>query len=163
MAAARDSGVGFDAALSQNEEGQDGAQTVLGVMPSSVLFDGVCNLCNDLVRFVIARDPARRFRFAPLQSDAAQRLIQEAGGGIAATDSLVLIEAENAQLYVRSAAALRIARRLRWPWPLLYLFIVVPRPVRDWVYDVVARHRYQWFGKRDVCMTPTAETTGRFL
>jgi predicted DCC family thiol-disulfide oxidoreductase YuxK len=132
-------------------------------MPSRVLFDGVCNLCNGLVRFVIARDPARRFQFAPLQSDSAERLIHEAGGGAAATDSLVLIEGEGVQMYVRSTAALRIARGLSWPWPLLYAFIVVPRPVRDWAYDVVARHRYQWFGKRDVCMTPTVETNGRFL
>ena len=132
-------------------------------MPSSVLFDGVCNLCNGLVRFVIARDPARRFQFAPLQSDVAQRLIQQRDRAAAATDSLVLIEDESARMYVRSAAALRIASRLRWPWPFLYLFIVVPRPVRDWVYDVVARHRYQWFGKRDVCMTPSPQTNGRFL
>jgi predicted DCC family thiol-disulfide oxidoreductase YuxK len=132
-------------------------------MPSSVLFDGLCNLCNGLVRFVIAHDPARRFRFAPLQSETAERLIREAGGGAAATDSLVLIESEGLQISVRSTAALRIARRLTWPWPLLYAFIVVPRPIRDWVYEIVARHRYQWFGKRDVCMVPTAETSGRFL
>ncbi|MGB7220220.1 MAG: thiol-disulfide oxidoreductase DCC family protein [Vicinamibacterales bacterium] len=130
-------------------------------MPSIVLFDGVCNLCNGFVRFVIARDPARRFQFAPLQSDAAGRVMREAGGAGAATDSIVLIE--DGRLYVRSAAALRIAKGLGLPWSLAFGLTVVPRPLRDWVYDGVARSRYSWFGKRDVCMTPTPEAKSRFL
>ena len=132
-------------------------------MSSTVLFDGVCNLCNGFVRFVIARDPARRFRFAPLRSDAAERVIRQAGGAGIVADTIVLVEGEGVGLWVRSTAALRIARGLRWPWPTVYAFLIVPRPVRDWVYDVVARHRYQWFGKRDVCMIPTPETNDRFL
>jgi predicted DCC family thiol-disulfide oxidoreductase YuxK len=130
-------------------------------MPSTVLFDGVCNLCNGFVRFVIARDPARRFQFASLQSDTAGRLIREAGGAGAPTDSIVLIE--EARVYVRSTAALRIAKRLGLPWSLAFGLVIVPRPLRDWGYDLVARSRYRWFGKRDVCMTPTAETSDRFL
>jgi predicted DCC family thiol-disulfide oxidoreductase YuxK len=76
-------------------------------------------------------------------------------------DSVVLIA--DGRLWTRSAAALRIARRLSFPWPLLYVFVVVPRPLRDWIYDLVARHRYQWFGRRDACMMPTAELRGRFI
>jgi predicted DCC family thiol-disulfide oxidoreductase YuxK len=141
-----------------------------------VLFDGVCNLCNGVVRFIIARDPAARFRFAPLQSAVAGEGTGAAGKvGVAAGatagepsgattgagDSIVLVEA--GKRYTRSAAALRIARGLRFPWPLLYALMLVPRPVRDMVYDWVARHRYGWFGKRAACMAPTPEVRGRFL
>ena len=132
-------------------------------MPSIVLFDGVCNLCNGFVRFVIARDPAARFRFASLQSETAGRLIRESGGVGVATDSIVLLEDDRGHVSVRSTAALRIAKGLGLPWSLAYGLMVVPRPIRDWAYDVVARNRYQWFGKRDVCMMPTPETKSRFL
>jgi predicted DCC family thiol-disulfide oxidoreductase YuxK len=124
---------------------------------SIVLFDGVCNLCNGLVQFILPRDPAGRFRFASLQSDAARRLLK----GDAPVETIVLIE--EGKTYVKSAAALRIARRLRFPWPLLYALTVVPRGLRDIVYDWVARHRYVWFGKRDVCMVPSPQWRGRFM
>ena len=130
-------------------------------MASIVLFDGVCNLCNGVVRFVIARDPAGRFRFAPLQAETAQPLIRAAGGLHGASDSIVLIEGD--RLYTRSSAALRIARHLSFAWPLLYVLMAVPRPLRDWGYDVVARRRYRWFGRRDACMVPTPELRARFL
>jgi predicted DCC family thiol-disulfide oxidoreductase YuxK len=122
-----------------------------------VLFDGVCNLCSGAVRFILARDPAGRFRFASLQSDAAQRLLK--GAGVAET--IVLLQ--GGKIYTRSAAALRIARGLRFPWPLFYAFVAVPRPLRDLVYRWVARHRYAWFGKRESCLLPTPETRGRFI
>jgi predicted DCC family thiol-disulfide oxidoreductase YuxK len=122
-----------------------------------VLFDGVCNLCNGAVRFILARDPAARFRFASLQSDAARRLWGDGGPA----ETIVLLDA--GKTYVKSTAALRIARGLRFPWPLLYAFVAVPRPVRDLIYDWVARHRYRWFGKRDTCMLPTPELRERFL
>jgi len=122
-----------------------------------VLFDGVCNLCNGAVRFVLARDPRGRFRFASLQSDVARRLLK--GDGPAET--IVLIDA--GKIYTKSTAALRIARGLRFPWPLLYALAVIPRPLRDFVYDWVARNRYRWFGKRDTCMLPTPQMRGRFL
>jgi len=126
-----------------------------------VLFDGVCNLCNGSVRFVIERDPHKHFQFAPLQSETATTLIGRTADPLAMPDSIVLVD--DGRLYVRSTAALRIARRLRFPWPLLWLFMAVPRPLRDWVYDLIARHRYGWFGKRDSCMVPTKEIRDRFL
>ena len=126
-----------------------------------VLFDGVCNLCNGSVRFVIERDPRKHFQFAPLQSETATTLIGGLANPLAMPDSIVLVD--DGRLYVRSTAALRIARRLRFPWPLLWVFMAVPRPLRDWVYDVIARHRYGWFGKRDTCMVPTKEIRDRFL
>jgi predicted DCC family thiol-disulfide oxidoreductase YuxK len=124
-----------------------------------LLFDGVCTLCNGFVRFVIERDPAGRFQFAPLQSDAARRLLGAVPQPL--PDSLVL--AENGRLFMRSTAALRVARGLRFPWPLAYVLVAVPRPVRDWVYDAVARNRYRWFGRRESCMVPTPELRARFL
>jgi predicted DCC family thiol-disulfide oxidoreductase YuxK len=123
-----------------------------------ILFDGVCNLCNGFVQFVIARDPAARFRFAALQSASARRLLD---GLSAVPDSVVLVD--GGRVYTRSSAALRIARGLPFPWSLARALIVVPRPLRDWVYDRVARHRYQWFGRKDVCMMPTPDLRARFL
>jgi predicted DCC family thiol-disulfide oxidoreductase YuxK len=122
-----------------------------------VLFDGVCNLCNGAVRFILARDPAGRFRFASLQSEAARRLLRDDGRA----ETIVLLEA--GKTYTKSTAALRIARGLRFPWPLLYALVAVPRPLRDLVYDWVARHRYRWFGKRETCLLPTPEVRGRFV
>jgi predicted DCC family thiol-disulfide oxidoreductase YuxK len=127
-----------------------------------ILFDGVCNLCNGFVQFVIARDPVGRFRFAALQSDAARRLLgQPDAAGSASAASVVLVEGD--RVFRQSTAALRIARGLGLPWRLAYGFIAVPRPLRDWMYDVVARHRYHYFGRRDVCMAPTPDVRARFL
>ena len=126
-----------------------------------ILFDGVCNLCSGFVRFVIKRDRAGRFQFASLDSHAALRVMANADAHDDRVDSIVLVE--DGYVYMRSAAALRIARGLRFPWPLAYLFVLVPRPLRDLVYDIVARRRYQWFGRRSVCMVPTPELRGRFL
>ena len=121
----------------------------------------MCNLCNAFVQFVIARDPDGRFHFASLQSDAGRRVLRSTGVAEPVPDSIVLVESGRA--FMRSTAALRIVRRLRAAWPLAYAFIVVPRPIRDWVYDLIARHRYRWFGRRDRCMVPTAELRDRFL
>ena len=126
-----------------------------------VLFDGVCNLCNGFVRFVVPRDPRGHIRFAALQSEAARRLMARTGVTPGGADSIVLIEGQRA--FVRSEAALRVARQLRFPWPILYGLVIVPRPLRDWVYDIVARNRFRWFGRRDVCMVPGPETQDRFL
>ena len=130
-------------------------------MRSTILFDGVCNLCNGFVRFVIARDPAARFRFAALTSAPAAEVLRRAGVAGPLPDSIILVQ--DGRVYVRSDAALRIARGLRFPWPLLYGFLVVPRPIRDRVYDVIAARRYRWFGRRDVCMIPAPELRQRFL
>lgn len=126
-----------------------------------VLFDGVCNLCNGAVLFIIRRDPQSRFRFASLQSAVAGRLLAKSGVVAPLPDSFVLIDDDGAHL--RSTAALRIGRGLSFPWRLASLLVIVPRPIRDWVYDVVARYRYRWFGTRDVCMVPTPELSARFL
>ena len=125
-----------------------------------ILFDGVCNLCNGAVQFVIERDPAARFGFAALQSPVAARLMGSSRSG-GRLDSIVLIE--EGRIWSQSTAALRIARRLRFPWPALYAMIVVPRPLRDWIYNLVARNRYTWFGEREACMVPTPALRARFL
>ena len=126
-----------------------------------ILFDGVCNLCNGFVQFVISRDPQRRFQFASLQSRAAAALLNGRGASGPLPDSVLLLE--NGKLFMQSDAALRVARRLTFPWNLAYAFVIVPRPLRDLVYAWVARNRYRWFGKRDVCMVPTPDLRARFL
>jgi predicted DCC family thiol-disulfide oxidoreductase YuxK len=126
-----------------------------------ILFDGVCNLCNGFVQFVIRRDPAGRFRFGTLQSEAARRLIASSAVTGPLPDSIVLVE--DGRIWTQSSAALRVARRLSFPWPLAYAFVLVPRALRDWVYQVVARNRYRWFGKREVCMVPTPALRARFI
>ncbi len=126
-----------------------------------VLFDGVCNLCNASVQFVIARDPDGYFRFAALGSEAARCALNELAVTGSLPDSIALLESGG--LYTRSTAGLRIARRLTFPWPLLWALMIVPRPLRDRVYDLIARRRYRWFGKRAACMVPTPELAARFL
>jgi len=132
----------------------------------TILFDGVCNLCNASVAWVIRRDPSARFAFAPLQSRVAAGIL--AAAGVPATsdsrpDSIVLVDASG--VYTRSDAAIRIARALGFPWSLAAAFIVVPRPLRDAGYALVARNRYRWFGVRvgGACMAPTPELRSRFL
>ena len=125
-----------------------------------VLFDGVCNFCNSSVNFIIDRDPRAYFRFAPLQS-ALGRQLREQQGVEAAADAIVLIEA--GKVYLASTAALRIARRLSGLWPCLYVFIVVPRLLRDGLYDWFARHRYSWFGRSEHCRVPTPDLRSRFI
>lgn len=129
--------------------------------PSIVLFDGECNLCNSAVAFVMKRDPRGRFRFASLQSEAGRKLVKECGMGDPGTDSVVLLR--GGRCFTRSAAALRIARGLRGAWPLLAVFLLIPRPLRDRLYDVIAHHRYRWFGKAEQCLVPTPEFRNRFL
>ncbi|MBL8755771.1 MAG: DUF393 domain-containing protein [Planctomycetes bacterium] len=126
-----------------------------------VLFDGTCNLCNGAVQFVLRRDPRARFRFASLQSAAAKSALVAAGITAALPDSIVVVH--RGRVRVKSGAALAIARGLRLPWPLLSAFWLVPYPLRDLVYDWIARNRYRWFGKRDVCWVPTKELRARFL
>ena len=125
-----------------------------------VLFDGVCNLCNGLVRFVAANDPQRRVRFAPLQSPAAAALLAAAAKP-AADGTFVLLA--HGRRYERSDAALHLALELRTPWPLAFGAILLPRRWRDGAYRVIARNRYRWFGRRDVCAVPSPELRARFL
>lgn len=131
-----------------------------------LLFDGVCNLCNSAVRFVMERDRAASLRFASLQSDAGRALLARFGplptdvpGGSPAT--IVLIE--DGRAFTRSDAALRVAGHMRAPWPWLGFLRLVPRGLRDRVYDFVSRRRYRWFGTTDACRLPTADEAARFL
>ena len=129
-------------------------------MGSIILFDGVCNFCNGMVNFIIAWDPAARFKFAPLQSEIGERMRSKYGLD-ESIDSIILIEDDHAYIY--STAALRIVRKLGALWPVLYAFIIVPEPIRDFFYRLFARNRYRLFGKRDVCMVPTPDVRSRFL
>lgn len=123
-----------------------------------LLFDGICNLCERSVQFVIRRDKHRRFRFAALQSQFAQDLVGPEAGKL---DSVVLVV--NGQVYRKSGAALQTARRLNWPWPLAAVFLTIPRFLRDAVYDWIGGNRYRWFGKKSECWVPTTELRDRFL
>ncbi len=123
-----------------------------------ILFDGVCNLCNGAVQFIIERDKKQQFRFASLQSDFGQQYQQQVG---AAVDSILLVK--NDKIYQKSSAALRIARHLDGLWSLLFLFIIVPPFIRNSIYDWIARNRYRWFGKQDSCWLPTPDLKALFL
>ena len=125
-----------------------------------LLFDGVCNLCNGIVRFVIRFDASGEFLFAPLQSDVGQALLDRHGLPTDDFDSFVLVD--GGEYYTKSTAALKTARRLDGPWPLLAPLLSLPEGVRDAVYDFVADHRYQVFGKKDECPVPAPETRERF-
>lgn len=126
-----------------------------------ILFDGVCNLCNAAVQFVIAHDPGGIYHFAALQSPAGVELAAAYGLDALPLDSVILIEGGRA--YTGSEAALRIVGRLATGWRWLGMLRVLPRPLRDGAYRFVARHRYRWFGRRQACMLPTEEVRGRFL
>lgn len=126
-----------------------------------ILFDGDCNLCNGAVQFVLRRDARASFRFAALASRAAQQALVGAAVGGPLPDSIVLVQ--RGRVHVKSAAALAIARQLRFPWPLLTVFWLVPYPLRDLVYDWIARNRYRWFGRRASCLVPTPALRARFL
>lgn len=130
-------------------------------MNGTVLFDGVCNFCNSSVSFIINRDKAEYFKFAPLQSEFASGLLEEKEIDRSKTDSVVLVE--DGEVFVFSTAALRIAKRLDGLWPALYVFIIVPRPIRDFFYKLFAKYRYRLFGKKDQCMIPTPEVRSRFV
>lgn len=132
--------------------------------PTIILFDGVCNLCSRSVRFVIARDPHAHFRFAALQSEAARRICAERSISMPTAlepDSIVVIA--DGKSLERSDATLAIAARLPLPWSLLRIFRAIPRPLRDWLYRLVAKNRYRWFGRTDACMMPTPEIRARFI
>ncbi len=126
-----------------------------------LVFDGVCHLCDRAVRFVLPRDRKGRFRYAPLQSAAAGRLLAPFGIDAARLESVVLMEGGKA--YMKSDAALRVAAGLGGIWTLARVFLVVPRPIRDWVYDWIARNRFRWFGKSTSCLMPAPEYRNRFL
>jgi predicted DCC family thiol-disulfide oxidoreductase YuxK len=125
-----------------------------------ILFDGVCHLCSSAVRFVAARDSKKLFRFAPLQSEGAGRLLDGRRG---AADLSTFILVEDGRVHTRSEAALRVMRRLPGAWRLSGILRLIPRFLRDVCYDWIARNRYGWFGKEESCMVPSAELKERFL
>lgn len=126
-----------------------------------IFFDGVCNLCNSSVQFVIERDNREVFKFAALQSDFAAKTLSAFVLEVKQGDSFVLLE--DGKVYEQSTAALRVAKKLNGLWPLLYIFIFVPPFIRNTVYRFVARNRYQWFGKQESCWVPTPQLKRRFL
>lgn len=126
-----------------------------------LLFDGVCNLCNGAVQWILLRDRKGVFHFSALQSDTGQALLQQSGFSAKDFDTIVLVDDQ--RVFTRSDAALEIARRLGGAWSLLYAFKIVPRPLRDAVYNWVARNRYRWFGRREECMLPRPEWKQRFV
>lgn len=126
-----------------------------------ILFDGVCNLCNDSVQFILKRDKKKQFRFASLQSNAGQQLLHQFSLPAANFNSFVLLEKD--KVYTKSTGALRMCKLLGGGWALLYALIIVPRFIRDAVYNMIARNRYKWFGKKEECWLPTPELKERFL
>lgn len=129
-------------------------------MERIVLFDGVCNFCNGAVNFIIRHDRDKKFKFAALQSEKGMDMCSKHGIGDD-VDSIILIE--NGAAFLHSTAALKIARTLGGLGKLFYVFIVLPESIRDWFYKLFAKYRYRLFGKKDVCMVPTAEIKERFL
>lgn len=130
-------------------------------MKRVILFDGDCNFCDSSVQFIIKRDPAAHFLFTSLQSEKGLELTKQYAIP-AEVDSLVLIE--NGKAFTKSSAALRIAKKLDGLWHLFFVFILVPRKIRDGVYDYVANNRYRWFGKKeDACTLPSPEQRKRFI
>jgi predicted DCC family thiol-disulfide oxidoreductase YuxK len=127
-----------------------------------ILFDGVCNLCNSSIQFVIRHDKKNRYKFAALQSDTAKMLLNERGIDSSQIDSIILID-PNTAYYIKSTAALEIGKSFGGGWRLLSIFEWVPRPIRDWIYDLIAKNRYSWFGKQNDCMIPTPELKAKFL
>lgn len=125
-----------------------------------IFFDGVCNLCNSSVQFVIKRDPEKRFFFAALQSEYAKSNLSSNLANESNLQSIVLLK--EGKTLTKSTAALSIAKELSGLWPILYLFVIIPRPLRDSIYDLIGRNRYKWFGKQDHCMIPTKELKDRF-
>lgn len=128
-----------------------------------ILFDGICNLCNNAVQFVIEHDRKDTFRFAALQSTIGKKLMEERGIDSSQVDSIVLIEPGIAY-YTKSTAALKIARSLGGAWGFTARFLGwIPEKIRDRIYDHVAKNRYRWYGKKDACMVPTAALRAKFL
>lgn len=131
------------------------------VVNAVVLFDGVCNLCNGSVQFIIKRDKANQFHFAALQSEFGQIQLLRLGIPVTSLQSIVLVKGD--QFYQRSNAVLEIAWMLGGFWSLFYFFKIIPRFIRDWVYNGIANNRYRWFGRQDQCMIPTPALKARFL
>lgn len=126
-----------------------------------ILFDGVCNLCNSSVQFIIKRDRKRIFRYASLQSEFGKKIIERFKLADKNIDSIILFE--NNSIKIKSTAVLQVLKRTGGIYSILYVFIIVPESIRNGIYDFIARNRYRWFGKRETCMIPTPELKKRFI
>ena len=126
-----------------------------------IFFDGVCNLCSIVVQFIVTHDPKHQFRFASLQSEFGQKLMKHFGLPVDQFHSFILFE--DGKIYTRSSGALRVAKKLKGLWPLLYGFIIIPPFLRNAVYNFIARNRYKWFGKKEECWIPTPELKALFI
>jgi predicted DCC family thiol-disulfide oxidoreductase YuxK len=127
-----------------------------------VLFDGVCNFCNSKVDLIIRKDKKDFFRFASLQSDFARNLIKAKGKDPDVMDSMIYIS-PNGKMYIKSSAALRIAGKLKFPYPLLFPLLIIPPFLRNLVYDFIAKNRYKWWGKKSTCRIPSPEEGEKFI
>lgn len=128
---------------------------------SIILFDGVCNLCNSSVQFIIKRDAKNHFYFASLQSDAGQQILLQNNLENLNFDTILLVEGN--KIHDKSTAILKISKRLSGFYKLLYGFIIIPKFIRDFFYSIVSKNRYRWFGKQESCMIPTPELKAKFL
>jgi predicted DCC family thiol-disulfide oxidoreductase YuxK len=130
-------------------------------MQTVVFFDGMCNLCNGAVKFIIKRDVKNTFKFASLQSDFAKSELAHFDVDFTAPSSFILLY--QGKIYLKSTAALMVAKKINGLWPLCYFFIIVPRFIRDWVYSLIAKNRYRWFGKLESCWVPNESLRHKFL
>ncbi|MGN6401755.1 MAG: thiol-disulfide oxidoreductase DCC family protein [Flavisolibacter sp.] len=126
-----------------------------------ILFDGVCNFCNGVVNFLIKQDKEKKLRFAALQSEAGKKILVQYGFPADYRQSFIFINKSKASR--KSTAALKLSNQLPWYWKWMQIFWIVPKFLRDAVYEFVSKHRYEWFGKKNQCMVPTADTKSRFL
>ena len=128
---------------------------------SIILFDGVCTLCNGYVNFIIKRVNKDKVRFGTLQSESGQELLENNGMNVNDMDTVVLIQ--DGKTFTKSDVALQLAKNMNGVWKLFRIFSIVPKFIRDGVYDVISKNRYRWFGKQDACMIPTPELKKMFL
>ena len=126
-----------------------------------LLFDGFCNVCHGAVRFILRRERISALHFASLQSETGKTLLQKYGYPEDYLDGLVLIE--NQRAHDQSSACLRVAKKLKFPWNLFFIFLLIPKPVRDLFYRIISSLRYGWFGRKDTCSIPQSEDISRFL
>lgn len=126
-----------------------------------ILFDGVCNLCNSSVQLVIKNDTQNLFVFAPLQNEIVVDFLKDQKGDFSKLNTILLVTEH--KIYTKSSAALKVAKNLKGWYPILYLFYIIPKPIRDLVYNFIAKNRYKWFGKEESCMIPTPELKNKFL
>lgn len=126
-----------------------------------ILFDGVCNLCNHSVQFVIERDKQKKFKFSSLQSPFGQKILKE--NKLNTNDFSSFLYLENGNIHTKSSASLRVAKELSGIIKVFYIFIIIPKPIRDFFYSIIAKNRYKWFGKEDSCWLPTPDLKERFI